>query len=488
MRTTVDHPVPPRFPSKMHERRLGREDFANGPVVITEGNTLVMLKESVVIDWTALTPPPGTPWHLGFWGALIVQADHVVVDLRGYTIAMSEAYREHQRFFSILEIATAPLPPGRIGFETELRPFHDIVVRNGTLGASSHFGVHSVSGGARWKFVELAFEDYETGCISISACSDLMIKSCRFGAPAPPRTSSLFSAFNDLFNAGKRLSNPAVVKAARAQMQKHAGIPEARVSDSLCRCVVILPSFNVGVPPETFAPNERLRRVAVIQCTFANIRAAPEVVVGCKGGDGKPLKDVTGNLLIHSDVKAAGALSRLQCLVTPSLPSHVRRAVLDGRGATLEPIHGFDIRGHALAQKASCHVRIDGVNGLTLSRLTCGRVHSLGSHGASVSCMLNCINGLIVSHVRIDGVSVAGSGGVLNDDLPQAGLYVRNSTDVVVHKSQYASETACALSGHNLQNLRLCACRLRAPVALFGFDGSKSSDLTLSHQSDDVLP
>ena len=52
--------------------------------------------------------PPGRGFWLGFFAAVSIAADDVVLDLNGFEIRSSEEFLLRQRFFSIVELADKP--------------------------------------------------------------------------------------------------------------------------------------------------------------------------------------------------------------------------------------------------------------------------------------------------------------------------------------------------------------------------------------------
>ena len=45
---------------------------------------------------------------MGFFSAITVETDNVIIDLNGYVIQQSELHQLQQRFFAIIETAAAP--------------------------------------------------------------------------------------------------------------------------------------------------------------------------------------------------------------------------------------------------------------------------------------------------------------------------------------------------------------------------------------------
>lgn len=83
---------------------------------------------------------------LGFFAAIVVAADDVVLDLNKFTIEQDAAYALLQRFFAVVELASAPFIPMQGPFDASATPnfrtCRRVKVLNGVIGLSSHHGIH----------------------------------------------------------------------------------------------------------------------------------------------------------------------------------------------------------------------------------------------------------------------------------------------------------------------------------------------------------
>ena len=140
---------------------LYNSDFANGTVRIkTPG--IYTLKENIIFS-----PNPGNdflpttqqvssglypvgidgPYHLGFFAAIAVEANDVVINLNGFSINQSLIHNLQQRFYAHIELANSPFVPNQGphafiplgGYIAASR----VLVTGGTLGVSSHHGIHA---------------------------------------------------------------------------------------------------------------------------------------------------------------------------------------------------------------------------------------------------------------------------------------------------------------------------------------------------------
>ena len=104
---------------------------------------------------TASSSPKTGYYHMGFFAAVTVEADGVVLNLNGHTIKQTEIHKLQQRFFACIELASAPFMqaataanpnnsagPSQFG-PTAVQAARNTYVCNGKLLTSSHHGIHA---------------------------------------------------------------------------------------------------------------------------------------------------------------------------------------------------------------------------------------------------------------------------------------------------------------------------------------------------------
>ena len=114
-------------------------------------------------------PVPG-PYNLNFFAALTVETTGVVVDLNNFTIKQSKEHFLVQRFYSTIELASAPFiaPQGPSpGISGDHQSGKKVAIINGTLGLSSHHGLHGNSS-SEILLANLVIEDFQVGGISLN--------------------------------------------------------------------------------------------------------------------------------------------------------------------------------------------------------------------------------------------------------------------------------------------------------------------------------
>lgn len=170
---------------------LTQNDFAYGTLRIRAPCTLVLL-ENVEFEpnadndfWpTDEQREPGALYEseaytLGFFAAIAVETENVLIDLSGFTLSQSEAFALQQRFFAVIELADQPFipPQGPANFGAEIDSAKQLVIENGTLGLSSHHSIHG-NGNQLIYLNNLAFRDYEVCSVALNGVKDALITRC----------------------------------------------------------------------------------------------------------------------------------------------------------------------------------------------------------------------------------------------------------------------------------------------------------------------
>ena len=146
---------------------LYQDDFTSGTYRIEEGGTYKIM-EDIVFEFNmgSLDDPqaqngwkpnseqvdryPGAgvaqgrdEYFLGFFAGITIETDDVVLDLNGKSLEMSDIFYQ-QRWFTIISLTSQFFLPGNGPgfFGYNARSVSNVVIKDGTLGLSSHFGIH----------------------------------------------------------------------------------------------------------------------------------------------------------------------------------------------------------------------------------------------------------------------------------------------------------------------------------------------------------
>ena len=143
---------------------LRQADFANGTVRLRHSAHYVLMEDIVFepnpnadfLPTAAQTAGgasaeyPTAPfggYHLGFFAAITVEGKNIFLDLNGKILRQSQVFDLQQRFYANIELASTPFvpPQGPANFGDTITSADTCLVANGTLGLSSHHGIHGNS-------------------------------------------------------------------------------------------------------------------------------------------------------------------------------------------------------------------------------------------------------------------------------------------------------------------------------------------------------
>lgn len=186
--------------------RLSRESFEHGTFRITAPGTYV-LQEDIefgpqaphdywpqMSDWDKYPP---AAYFLGFFAAMTVEADDVTIDLNGFEIRQAKEFYLVQRFYNHIELNNRLFVPNEgvssLNYQATDkaagRPVGplitptNVVIKNGSLGQSSHAGIHgnSVNG---LTVANIHVHGFEVAGIQCNGCKNVSISDCEVGPGA----------------------------------------------------------------------------------------------------------------------------------------------------------------------------------------------------------------------------------------------------------------------------------------------------------------
>lgn len=168
--------------------QLSNADFANGPVYLTQPHTKYVLTEDIefnplpefnkIFESLASFPEKDHHFVLGYFAAIIIVGHNIELDLGGYTLKQSITHNLQQRFFALIELADRPFLPGQgpADFGSELTSCNNILIHNGTLGLSSHHGIHG-NNPVDIVMKNLTIFNYEVAGITINGGKNITIEN-----------------------------------------------------------------------------------------------------------------------------------------------------------------------------------------------------------------------------------------------------------------------------------------------------------------------
>lgn len=173
---------------------LYQDDFINGTYRITKPGVYIV-KEDIVFhpnpdnDFKPTFQQlneniyPSNPYRLGFFAAITIECSDVTLDLNGYSLSQSTIHNAKQRFFALIELANSPFIPntGPTNFGKTIQCAFNLIIKNGTLGLSSHHGIHG-NNNDHILIKDITFKDFEVAAISLNGGKHLYINKCSIKA------------------------------------------------------------------------------------------------------------------------------------------------------------------------------------------------------------------------------------------------------------------------------------------------------------------
>ena len=167
---------------------LRQQDFINGTVRLTTPAVYV-LEENITFnpnendDFFPRSDqiqkyPMGSsgPYHLGFFAAITVESDNIILDLNNKSIKQSRLHNIQQRFYSHIELASSPFIPnqGPGNFGNSISIPKNVLIKNGYMGLSSH---HCIHGNKMEKIIlqNLVCKDFEVAGIALNGTNNTII-------------------------------------------------------------------------------------------------------------------------------------------------------------------------------------------------------------------------------------------------------------------------------------------------------------------------
>tara|TARA_R110002073_G_scaffold69408_3_gene172240 strand:- start:745 stop:2469 length:1725 start_codon:yes stop_codon:yes gene_type:complete len=172
--------------------KLRQNNFTNGTVRITTPG-IYILEEDIHFEpnsgndfmptraqiFTGQYPVGNNgAYHLGFFAAITIETTGVILDLNGKTITQTLLHNLQQRFYAHIELASAPfIPkqgPGEFSTDTSFKSGKYVLIKNGTLGLSSHHGIHG-NGMEGVILQNLLVTHFEVAGIALNGATDCIL-------------------------------------------------------------------------------------------------------------------------------------------------------------------------------------------------------------------------------------------------------------------------------------------------------------------------
>ena len=118
---------------------------------------------------------PLGPYHMGFFAAIAIETDNVILDLNGYRIDQSLEHQIQQRFFDIIELGSSPFIPkqGPSNFGDSIVCPKSVWIKNGVLGKTSHTCLHG-NNAIGVIVTDLLMTDFEFSGWGLNGCKNVL--------------------------------------------------------------------------------------------------------------------------------------------------------------------------------------------------------------------------------------------------------------------------------------------------------------------------
>jgi hypothetical protein len=143
----------------------------------------------------------GGAYHLGFFAAITIESDDIILNLNGHSIVQSHDHYLDQRFFAMIELASAPFitsqGPHQFSEESTFKNCNNVYIMNGTLGRSSHYSIHG-NGVTNLVLYNLEMKDFQVAGLHLNAVKtallcDLNIHDSNSASHTPVKVLSEYS-------------------------------------------------------------------------------------------------------------------------------------------------------------------------------------------------------------------------------------------------------------------------------------------------------
>jgi hypothetical protein len=121
---------------------------------------------------------PYGPYHLGFFAAITIESDEVIIDLNSFMLCQSMEHYLQQRFFSLIELSSSPFISGQgpSNFGSPVFSPKYVKIKNGILGRSSHQSIHG--NGMKHIIIDnISLNNYEQAGIQMNGGEYIILKN-----------------------------------------------------------------------------------------------------------------------------------------------------------------------------------------------------------------------------------------------------------------------------------------------------------------------
>eukprot|EP01024_Parvocaulis_polyphysoides_P039971 TRINITY_DN3625_c0_g1_i10.p1 TRINITY_DN3625_c0_g1~~TRINITY_DN3625_c0_g1_i10.p1 ORF type:complete len:706 (+),score=114.90 TRINITY_DN3625_c0_g1_i10:187-2118(+) len=382
-------------------------------------------------------------YGIGFFAAIAITTDDVLIDLNGFSIVQSEEHALAQRFYTHIELASSPFVQGQGPHDFgNLQSANNVCIKNGVLGRSSHGGIHG-NGNSDIEIRDLTIKDYETAGIQLNKGINVLIENiempnaredvpvaCRFSAARfiRPWINKLASSgytgslkVGDKFLSASQIQQELrdAINSASAQVLSSGGVAgdlaylfgnPGGLPDGSTLYGVIINQLGVAVNglPSDVSQNKRSKDVIIRDVNIGNIKLdVKELPVLSTDGE-TPSSDAVGAIVqildgttVQQEIYQGNPIANAQLLVAKAIHEGFNFGFLSTGKNKISPeivawaesgqsyssqnlqfICNSDLMFHVL--KGPIGFEFGGANDLTCQKCSVNHIQNFGKIGSEV--------------------------------------------------------------------------------------------------------
>jgi hypothetical protein len=167
---------------------LTQRDFDSGTYRIRTPNTTVIFDTDVEFEPRLAAEATRTDKPItGWFAAMTVEADNIIIDMNGKTLQASEFFlaADAENVYANIELDNAPFSGLLFGIlgaffpgDTEFVSANNVIVKNGTLGRSDHWGIHGNSN-SNITIQDMRIKDFAVAGIELNGVIDSTVSNVK---------------------------------------------------------------------------------------------------------------------------------------------------------------------------------------------------------------------------------------------------------------------------------------------------------------------
>lgn len=424
-----------------HAIPISQSDFSDGPYRIkTPG--YYYLTEDISFDQnggrTADRPRTGA-----WFAAVSIECDNVVLDLNTYTLECTQNFilRQDFKVFSLIELNNSPFQHliFAYGDATELKVAHNVEIKNGKIGRSSHHGIHG-NLNTNVYLHDLVIRDWEVAAIGLNGAKNTHIKDISIsGIEHNVAFTGLVAVEQSALQELKKLIvNDADIQAkiyydALSTMTQSSDPNQSGRGhmpanhDGNCYGIFLNRTVDVGPLPTGHCDDGTINSITIENVTICNILTSVIETVGMLNANGERMKSIPFGTLRWMDAYAGlgstfkpNALLKAQAYVMKKNPTLVPVAVPAGFVDNIlsnnpsealfltQVTPGFSGDFATHTTKGAFGIRVDCGHGITLRNCKVYNIQAKGAEGATLSSLPGGNNYPNYQEIRYKGNDVHG--------------------------------------------------------------------------------